>query len=163
MATRREKVELGNISLYDAIEVLYFSRHSLPSDVLRSIQDIYTCASANRRNGEPFETWWFEPEHFRKHNTAECFAMHPRCRKYLSGAIEDIEQDGKLIRRCEECGYTWRVFKKTQQLINEVRERRAPESRRRDQERRERLAAWRAEHPYKTHRRFKRRACHGHA
>jgi hypothetical protein len=67
IAGRRKKAELRNISLYDAIELLFVHRHVIPSDALRSLQDIYTCASANRFNGEPYETWWMEPAHFRKH------------------------------------------------------------------------------------------------
>jgi hypothetical protein len=61
------------MSIYEATEVLFASRHVLPSDVIRSLADIYTCASA-ARYGEPHETGWLDPDRFRDHDTAECEA-----------------------------------------------------------------------------------------
>lgn len=65
------------IGIGEAIEVLYAHRHTLPADVLRSLQSIYLCASA-AQYGEPYEQGWLDVEDFRTyygdHNAAECEA-----------------------------------------------------------------------------------------
>jgi hypothetical protein len=55
----------------EAIEVLFAERHNLGPDVLRSIQDIWHCASA-ARYGEPYEAWEYGPEFYADHDTAKC-------------------------------------------------------------------------------------------
>lgn len=61
--------------VYAACAVLFRCRHELPSDILRSLADIWICASA-ARFGAPFETWWWDDqdEVYRDHDTAECEA-----------------------------------------------------------------------------------------
>jgi hypothetical protein len=58
--------------VYPAVEVLFRERHRLPSDVLRSLAGIWTCASA-ARYGEPHERFW-EDEDFTGHDPAACEA-----------------------------------------------------------------------------------------
>lgn len=55
----------------EAVAALFRARHSLPADVLRSLQDIWFCASA-AQYGEAHEDPPWEPEDFREHDTAEC-------------------------------------------------------------------------------------------
>ena len=60
----------------EAVAVLSAARHELPSDVLRSLQGIWMCASA-ARFGEPYEAWptWEEmAAEIREHDTAACEA-----------------------------------------------------------------------------------------
>ena len=60
--------------VYAAIEVLFRHRHTLPNDVLRTLQCIWTCCSA-ARFGEPYERFWIDSDdRYRSHNTAECEA-----------------------------------------------------------------------------------------
>jgi hypothetical protein len=62
-----------------AVEVLAVCRHSLTPDVLRSLADIWVCASAARW-GKPYKTWWLDlgdPEvaaMYTEHDVAECEA-----------------------------------------------------------------------------------------
>lgn len=57
-----------------AAAVLYRHRHRLSPDILRTIQDVWVCASA-ARYGEPFETGWAEdPTAYRDHDVADCEA-----------------------------------------------------------------------------------------
>ena len=59
-------------ALADAIDVLYRHRHELDPSALRSLQDIWACASA-ARYGQPYETWFTEDaEFFATHDTAAC-------------------------------------------------------------------------------------------
>jgi hypothetical protein len=62
--------------VYAATAVLFHHRHELPNDVLRSLADIWMCASA-ARFGQPFETWWWDDKDpvYRTHHTAECEAQ----------------------------------------------------------------------------------------
>jgi hypothetical protein len=72
----RESVITENTTEADvclATEVLFRRRHSLPSDIIRSLQDIWVCASA-ARFGKPYEDFIPEPEFFTDHNVAECEA-----------------------------------------------------------------------------------------
>lgn len=56
----------------EAIEVLSRERHRLAPDIIRSLQDIWACASA-ARYGEPYETWFTDdPEFYATHDIAEC-------------------------------------------------------------------------------------------
>jgi hypothetical protein len=60
------------MSVQQAIEVLSEHRHRLTPDALRSLQDIWACASA-ALYGEPYETWFTDdPEFYATHDTAEC-------------------------------------------------------------------------------------------
>jgi hypothetical protein len=65
--------------VYAVVEVLAAYRHSLTPDVLRSLADIWVCASAARW-GEPYETWWLDladPEVaalYSEHDVAGCEA-----------------------------------------------------------------------------------------
>jgi hypothetical protein len=45
--------------VYEAVNTLFTFRHSLTPDVLRSLADIWVCASAARW-GKPYETWWLD-------------------------------------------------------------------------------------------------------
>lgn len=56
--------------IYAATEILSRHRHILPSDVLRTLQGIYCCASA-ARFGELYETWWIERD-LSTHDVARC-------------------------------------------------------------------------------------------
>jgi len=64
-------------AVYEAINVLYVHRHSLPTDVLRSMQSIYLCASA-ARYGALHEVGWLDEDEFRAdygdHDSAQCEA-----------------------------------------------------------------------------------------
>jgi hypothetical protein len=62
----------GEITVHDAVEVLFAQRHDLPPDVLRSLADIWVCASA-ARYGEPHEPFWEDAE-FTGHDLAACEA-----------------------------------------------------------------------------------------
>lgn len=58
-----------------AADLLFEVRHELPPDVMRTLADVWTCASA-ARYGEPHERFW-EPDEelgdpFSDHDTAEC-------------------------------------------------------------------------------------------
>lgn len=55
----------------EAIEVLFAERHNLGPDVLRSIRDIWHCASAARYAG-PYAAWEYGPDLYADHDTAEC-------------------------------------------------------------------------------------------
>lgn len=58
----------------DAVAVLFAARHTLAPDILRSLQDIWACASA-ARYGEPYESWWLEDlDAYRDHDVAACEA-----------------------------------------------------------------------------------------
>lgn len=65
----------SGVTIYDAVEVLYAHRHTLPNDALRSLQGIYLCASA-ARFGELYEP--IDEEEFRAtyldHDVAGCEA-----------------------------------------------------------------------------------------
>jgi hypothetical protein len=55
-----------------AIEVLFRERHRLAPNIIRSLQDIWACASA-ALYGEPYETWFLDdPEFYAAHDIAEC-------------------------------------------------------------------------------------------
>lgn len=54
-----------------AVDVLFAHRHSLPGDVLRSLQSVYVCASA-AKYGRPYEEGWLDPEEFASHDVSEC-------------------------------------------------------------------------------------------
>jgi len=58
-------------TVYEAVAVLFAARHTLPSDVLRSLQDIWICASA-ARFGEPYEGWEVDAQAYRDHNVVAC-------------------------------------------------------------------------------------------
>src|SRR5262245_46228897 len=51
------------ITVDEAVEVLFHWRHTLTPDLLRSLQNIYLCASA-ARYGAPHETDWVEDPEF---------------------------------------------------------------------------------------------------
>lgn len=74
---RELEAEVTRLSTTDpvsqAVDVLFAHRHTLPPDVLRSMQDIWTCASA-ARSGEPFEvrTWAEIRAEIAAHDTAAC-------------------------------------------------------------------------------------------
>jgi hypothetical protein len=58
----------------EAAAVLYRHRHRLSPDILRTIQEVWVCASA-ARYGEPYETWWVEDlDAYSDHDVAECEA-----------------------------------------------------------------------------------------
>lgn len=60
--------------VYEAVELLFRHRHNLAPDVLRSLADIWSCASA-ARYGEPHEEFWTalaEEGFYGTHDTAEC-------------------------------------------------------------------------------------------
>ena len=60
--------------LPSAIDVLWRCRHSLAPDVLRTLADIWTCASA-ARYGEPYERWWEgndEDAAYSNHDVPKC-------------------------------------------------------------------------------------------
>jgi hypothetical protein len=65
--------------VYAAVEVLAHYRHSLTPDVLRSLADIWVCASAARW-GRPYETWWLDMDDpevaalYTGHDVAACEA-----------------------------------------------------------------------------------------
>jgi hypothetical protein len=59
------------MTVQQAIEVLFAERHNLSPDALRSLRDIWDCASA-ARYGEPYEPWEFDPEFYAAHDAAEC-------------------------------------------------------------------------------------------
>jgi hypothetical protein len=62
------------VTLTDAIDVLFRHRHELTPDALRSLQDIWACGSA-ARYGQPYETWFTDdPEFYASHDTAACEA-----------------------------------------------------------------------------------------
>ena len=65
--------EDDHIDPYDAVEAIAKCRHHLPSDILRSLGDIWFCASA-ARFGQPYEPFWKEQDAaaYAAHNTAEC-------------------------------------------------------------------------------------------
>lgn len=67
-----------NISVNDAVEVLFAKRHSLPNDVLRSLAGIWICASA-ARFGEPYEDAWPDADspRYRNHDVERCEAGLP--------------------------------------------------------------------------------------
>jgi hypothetical protein len=67
-----------SISVHDAVEVLFANRHTLPNDVLRSLANIWICASA-ARFGEPYETYWWDADspRFRDHDVPRCEAGLP--------------------------------------------------------------------------------------
>src|SRR5581483_7664097 len=53
---------------YQAVSILHQHRHHLTPDILRTIQDIWVCASA-ARYGAPYETGWAEdPDAYRDHD-----------------------------------------------------------------------------------------------
>lgn len=57
-----------------AAAVLYRHRHRLTPNILRTIQDVWVCASA-ARYGEPYETWWVEDlGRYLDHDVAKCEA-----------------------------------------------------------------------------------------
>lgn len=58
-------------TVQDALDVLFASRHQLAPDALRSLRDIWDCASA-ARYGQPYEPWDYDPEFYATHDTAEC-------------------------------------------------------------------------------------------
>jgi hypothetical protein len=66
------------MSVQEAIDVLFEHRHHLDPDVLRSLRDIWDCASA-ARYGEPYETWDTDPEFYATHDTAECEQPYSPC------------------------------------------------------------------------------------
>jgi hypothetical protein len=55
----------------EAVDVLFRERHRLAPDILRSLQDIWNCASA-ARYGEPCEDWAYGTEFYAGHDTADC-------------------------------------------------------------------------------------------
>ena len=58
----------------DAVAVFFAGRHSLAPDILRSLQDMWVCASA-ARYGKPYETWQLgDPDAYRTHDVAACDA-----------------------------------------------------------------------------------------
>jgi hypothetical protein len=59
------------MTVQEAVGVLFARRHHLGPDVLRSLQDIWACASAARYGG-PYEAWDFDPEFYATHDTTEC-------------------------------------------------------------------------------------------
>jgi len=61
------------MNVREATKVLFANRHSLPLGIIRSLADIYICATG-ARYGEPHETGWPDPGQFRSHDTAECEA-----------------------------------------------------------------------------------------
>lgn len=64
-------------TIHEAIDVLFRDRHSLASDIIRSLGDIWACASA-AAYGEPAETWFTDdPEFYAAHDTATCEADSP--------------------------------------------------------------------------------------
>jgi rubrerythrin len=78
--------------IVDAANLLYRHRHTLPNDVLRSIQSIYDCASA-ARFGERYEAP-ADDDFYREHDTAECEA---------GDNLGDIPADD--AHACENCGF----------------------------------------------------------
>lgn len=61
-------------NVYDAVEMLTRHRHRLPSDILRSLESIWTCASA-ARFGEPYEKFWLHDNfqsRFQGHDVEKC-------------------------------------------------------------------------------------------
>jgi len=64
-------------TVYEAVEVLFLHRHSLPADVLRSMQSIYLCASA-AQYGEPYERGWLDEEEIASHDLSECETDNPK-------------------------------------------------------------------------------------
>jgi NTP pyrophosphatase (non-canonical NTP hydrolase) len=62
------------VDLQQAAAVLYLHRHRLSPDMLRTIQDLWVCASAARYGG-PFETGWADdPDAYSEHDVRECEA-----------------------------------------------------------------------------------------
>ena len=62
------------MTVKEAIEVLFRDRHYLEPDVLRSLQDIYLCASA-ARYGQAYESQWADdPAFYSEHDVADCEA-----------------------------------------------------------------------------------------
>ena len=68
-----ETATTTTMSVYDAAEVLFEHRHDLPSDILRTIQNVWTCAS-QARFGEPYEAFW---EHHEWTGTPGCDCEKP--------------------------------------------------------------------------------------
>jgi hypothetical protein len=62
------------VTVTEAVEVLFRNRHHLTPDVLRSLQDIYLCASA-ARYGQAYESQWVDaPVFYSEHDVADCEA-----------------------------------------------------------------------------------------
>ncbi|MDW3849678.1 hypothetical protein NMK34_23980 [Micromonospora sp. BRA006-A] len=65
------------VTVHDAVEVLYAHRHTLPADILRSLQSIYLCASA-ANYGQPYEQGWLDEgeylQDYGDHTVAGCEA-----------------------------------------------------------------------------------------
>jgi hypothetical protein len=94
------------LSIYDATEVLFTNRHRLPSDILRTLANIYTCASG-AKYGAPHETWWMEPEFFENHDAAYCEAEgYPNAERKAYWAAQDAAhaQAREDVRRAIELG-----------------------------------------------------------
>ena len=60
-------------AVYRAVQVLFSARHSLRSDILRSLDNIVFCASA-ARFGEPYERLTRDLAEYVEHDTARCEA-----------------------------------------------------------------------------------------
>jgi hypothetical protein len=60
-------------AVYQAVEVLFTARHSLPSDVFRSLDCIVFRASA-ARFGEPYEDFTRNLGKYAEHDVARCEA-----------------------------------------------------------------------------------------
>lgn len=60
-------------AVYRAVEVLFYARHSLPSDVLRSLDCIVFCAPA-AQFGEPYERNMRDLAEYAEHDVARCKA-----------------------------------------------------------------------------------------
>ncbi len=68
-----DAVAVGRRPEVAAVNLLFARRHRLAPDVLRSLADIWVCASA-ARYGAPAEEFWSDPELFTGHDLAECAA-----------------------------------------------------------------------------------------
>ncbi|MCA1704281.1 MAG: hypothetical protein LC808_13875, partial [Actinobacteria bacterium] len=61
---------LAHLDPYTAVDCLFRHRHQLANDTLRTLQGVWSCASA-ARFGEPYEDF-IRAESIAAHNTAEC-------------------------------------------------------------------------------------------
>ena len=119
----------------EALDILFYARHHLEPDTLRSLQNIYLCASA-ARYGEPHEAGWVEDaEFYATHDVAECEAPPPdedldslaeetarewfeREQQFAADAHE-LTPDlvGRISAIFTECGPTEEQYARAAQLI----------------------------------------------
>jgi len=65
--------EPSSRAVYQAVEVPFSAWHSLPSDILRSLNSIVFCALA-AQFGEPYERFTWGPAEYVEHGVARCEA-----------------------------------------------------------------------------------------